>query len=261
MTQAGDTLHGMCYSEGCLYVTEGRWESVRYSLSLSVYRVQSDGGHITRLDTLTGLGMGHWNMVSLCPRMDHHSHRVFVSCQHSGVTVARLDGDRLVRERTLTCVRNAISVGAMSPDNVYVGDYDNDSVHVVDIRDDRKTATLEKPATLWGERPDSLAVLGDSVMVCYGYSTLAMYRHGSLAPVRVIAPGGLERVTAISTDFQSNYIVTDETRSVFIIDNNGDLRYTANIPHTDSEPRDCAVVNRQLWVGCLTGDIVIISSQ
>ena len=46
------------------------------------------------------------------------------------MTVARLDGDRLVRERTLTCVRVAISVDVMSPDTVYLGDRDSRIVHV-----------------------------------------------------------------------------------------------------------------------------------
>ncbi len=197
--------------------------------------------------------------------MDRHSRRVFVPCYDSGVTVARLDGDRLVSERTLTCVEWAISVDVMSPDTVYVGD--SKRVHVVSVTDDRKLSTLDKPDTARGESLHSLAVLGDSVMVCYGPSTLVVYRHGSPAPVRVIPhPGGLEWVTAVSTDCRSNYIVTDiMTRSVFIIDSDGKLRHRVNIPDTDSdtysEPMDCAVVNRQLWVGCYNGDIVIMSSQ
>ncbi len=99
----------------------------------------------------------------------------------------------------------------MSPDTVYVGDWDMPySVHLVSITDDRIISTLDKPDTVMGEWPFSLAVLGDSVMVCYGLSTLVMYHRGSPAPVMVIPrPGGLERVTAVSTDCHSNYIVTD----------------------------------------------------
>ncbi len=261
VTQAGDWLCGLCYSEDCLYVVEGREESDRYSWNLTVHRVQSDSGHITRLDTLTVVEAVYW-LQSLCPRVDRHSRRVFVPCQGSGVTVARLDGDRLVRERTLTCVKKAVSVDVMSPDTVYVGDRYNTSVHVIDIKDDRKTATLEKPDTLRGQEPHSLAVLGDSVMVCYGYSSLVVYHHGSPAPVRVIPrPGGLENVTAVSTDCHSNYMVTDRYRSsVVITDADGEIHHTVT-PDTDSRLRDCAVVNRQLWVGCLNGDIIIMSSQ
>ncbi len=267
VTQAGDWLCGLCYSEDCLYVVEGREESDRYSWNLTVHRVQSDSGHITRLDTLTVVEAVYW-LQSLCPRVDRHSRRVFVPCQGSGVTVARLDGDRLVRERTLTCVRGALSVDVMSPDTVYVCDVGR-SVHLVNITDNRIISTLEKPDTLRYKPPRSLAVLGYSVMVCYGIDdpTLVVYRHGSPAPVRVIPrTGGLERVTTVSTDCRSNYIVTDRwTRSVCIIASDGELRHTVNIPHTDSDtdsgPQDCAVVNRQLWVGCGNGDIVIMASQ
>ena len=269
VTQAGDDLRGLCYSEGRLYVVEGRRRSGRYSINLTVHSVQSDSGHITRLDTLTvltGLGEGY-GLPSLCPRVDRHSRRVFVPCRDSGVIVARLDGDRLVRERTLTCVRRAISVDVMSPDTVYVGDIFSGSVHVVSITDDRIISTLDKPDTVRGDRPYSLAVLGDSVLVGYGHSTLVVYRHGSPAPVRVIPrPGGLDHVRTVSTDCRSNYIVTDtRTISVFIIDSNGDLKHTVNIPdtskYTNGRLEDCAVVNRQLWVGCSNGDIVIMSSQ
>ncbi len=259
--QAGYRLRGLCYSEDCLYVVE--WEEAgRFSLRLTVHRVQSDSGHITRLDTLTGL----WEsgcLWSVCPRVDRHSRRVFVPCLDSGVTVARLDGDRLVRETILTCVWDATSVDVMSPDTVYVGGMNSRSVHVVDIRDDRIISTLEKPDAVRAEWPYSLEVLGDSVMVWYARQTLVLYRYGSPAPVRVVPrPGGLERVTAVSTDCRSNYIVIDRvTRSMFIIDNTGELRQKINIPDTDIRPRDCAVVKRQLWVGCRDGDIVILSSQ
>ncbi len=225
MTQTGECLDGLCYSEGCLYVV-ARWEeSGRSSISLTVYRVQSGSGDLTRLNTLTGLETGDW-MECQCPCVDRHSHRVFVPCPGSGVTVARLEGDRLVRERTLTCVRDAVSMDVMSPDTVYVGDEDNCSVHVVDVRDDRITSTLETPDTVRRDQwPRSLAVLGDSIMVSYGDYTLVVYRHGSPVPVRVIPhPEGLKFASTVSTDCRSNYIVTDyRTRSVFVIYTNGKL--------------------------------------
>ena len=267
-------LDGLCYSEGCMYVVGEPDESGRDSLSLTVYRVQSDSGHITQLDTLTLLGTDYW-LESQCPRVDRHSRRVFVPCRGRGVTVALLDGDRLVVERTLTCVRVAVSVDVISSDAVYVGDRHSRSVHVVDVRNDCITSTLDKPDKVKDLPPRCLAVLGDSVMVVYGYNTLAVYRHGSPAPVRVIlSHGGLREVSAVSTDCRSNFIVTDRnTRSVFIIDINGELHHTVNTD-TDSDtdrdtdswtrdnrPWDCAVVNRHLWVGCVNGDIVIMSSE
>ncbi len=259
VTQAGYELVGLCYSEDRLYMVERPEESDRYNYKLAVYRVQSDSGHITRLDTLTGLGKGDW---SQCPRVDRHSRRVFIPCWDSGLTVARLDGDRLVRERTLPCVRYAVSVDFMSPDTLYVGDRASGQVHVLDVRNDRPRSRLRKPFAAKDKRPYRLAVLGDSVMVGYGNSILVVYRHGSPDPVRVMSyPGGLEEVTSVSTDFHSNFIVTDRgKKSVFVVDASGKLRHTLNIG-TDSWTVDCAVVNRQLWLGCLDGDIVIMSSS
>ena len=195
MTQAGDTLLGLCYNEGCLCVLEERRESFRHSFNLTVHRVQPDSRHITRLDTLTLTQIvtmlrkgGLPYSLTLCPRVDRHSRRVFVPCQFSGVTVARLDGDRLVKERTLTCVSWAISVDVMSPDTVYVGDRDSKTVHVVSITADRIISTLQTPDTVRDDWPYSLAVLGDSVMVCFNYSTLVVYRHGSPRPCQGDTP-------------------------------------------------------------------------
>ena len=265
VTQAGAKLLGLCHSEGRLYVAEGQQEeSGRWSYSLTVHSVQSDSGQITRLDTLTLLGADIRS--SLCPRVDRHSSRVFFPCR-DGVTVARLYGDRLVREMTLTCVRMAFSVDVMSPDTVYVVDRDTERVHLVNITDDRKILTLEKPDTVRGW-PERLAVLGDSVMVCYSNDTLVVYRHGSPIPVRGMQKiVGLNYMPTVSTDCLSNYIVTQsETRYVHIIDSDGERHHSVYIPdsYTDSDtvslPTDCAVVNRQLWVGCSNGDIVIMSS-
>ncbi len=257
MTLAGYGLVGLCYSGDCLYLAEVRWESDRVSYSLAVYRVDIYSRHFTWLDRLTGLGTDYLPR-SLCPRMDHHSRRVFIPSHDSGVTVVRLDGDRLVRERTLTCVRNAISVDVMSPDTIYVGDRYSCSVCVVNVRDDNITSTLETPDAVRDERPYRLAVLGDSVMVGYGASTLVVYRHGSTVPARVIPrPGGLEDMYAISTGCQGNFIMTDrKTKAVFAVDVSGKLCHTENLG-TGTWPMDCAEVNKQLWVGCSNGDIVI----
>ncbi len=261
-TETEVRLNGLCYSDGALYVRE-RWKITkdRSIYSLAVYRIQSD---ITLLDRLKLEMSVLWYSVS--PRVDRHSQHVFVPCRDSGVTVVRLDRDRLVRKRTLTCVKDAVSVDVMSTDNAYVGDYDSESVHVVDIINDRITLTLEKPDIGKDNLPHSLAVLGDSIMVAYGYTdpTLVVYRHGSPAPVRVIPrPGGLQELTVVSTDCHSlKFLLTDNvTNSVFVIDENGELHHRVNIDTESSTLSDCAVVNRQLWVGCYSGDIIMMSSQ
>ncbi len=254
--QAGHELLGLIVSEGCLYTVERQeMESLIYSHYLAVYQIHSDSGDLkmlNRLELWTGVP---W---SVCPRVESHSQRVFVPCLESGVTIARLDGDRLLRERTLTCVREAVSVGAMSPDTVYV--CDRHSIHVVDVRDDRITLTLQKPDTVKAGA-SRLAVLGDNVMVSYTDGTLVVYHQYSPTPVMIANPGGLKYVTAINTDCQRHFMLAySRTNSVFVMDVSGNIRHTVNID-TDSYTQDCAVVNGQLWVGCQNGDIVIMSTQ
>ncbi len=259
--QAGGMLCGLCCTADWLHIVEGRQvESSGYSWSLAVYQVDSDSGDITLLDRLE-LEMGE-QRLSVCPRVDRHSWRVFVPLRGSGVTVARLDGDRLIRHKTLTCVRDAVSVDVKSPDEVYVSDWSSRSVYIVNVRDDRITSVLEKPETVSDEWPRRLAVLGDSVMVGYTGSILVVYHHGSPAPVRVIPrPAGLGEVIAISTDWHSNFLLTDyDTSCLFAMDVDGNVRHKVNID-SDSMTEDCAVVRRQPWVGCRNGDIVIMSSQ
>ncbi len=260
ITQIVYGMLGLCYIGSWLFAGEVRREveTGGYSYSLTVYRIQRDSEDITLLDRLE-LGRGAW---AVCPRGDHHNRRLFVPCCESGVAVARLDGDRLVRERTLTCVSNAVSVAVMSPDTVYVGD--GSSIRVVHIRDDRIMSTLMKPHIVRHDRPVRLAVLGVNVMVSYGLTdpTLVVYHRDEPAPVRMIpCPLGLEYVSAVSTDCHSDFLLTDRlTKTVFVFDVSGNLRHTVKIDN-EKRPVDCAVVNGQLWVGCLFGDILIMSSQ
>ena len=267
-TQAGYQLYAMCYSNDVLFV--GEWQEVEsgtYSYSLAVYRVRSDSGDITVLDRLI-LGTGKL-MWPVCPRLARHTCHVFITTPGHGVTVARIHDHRLVKEMTLTCVRKADTVDAMSSDTVYVGDGSSRSVHVVDVRDDKITSTLEKPDTVTGEWPYSLAVLGNNIMVRYGptYPTVVVYRHGSPAPVRVIPhPRTLNVVLAVNTDCQRHFLLTDwEGKSVFVMNASGNLQHTVSISSLSAGNagllRDCAVVNRQLWVGCQNGEIVVMSSQ
>ncbi len=267
-TQAGYELKGMCYSDGYLFVgealyvhpgsaTRNSYTGNSYKYSLAVYRIET--GHsdrdiilLTLLDRLE-LGTGRsWS--SVYPRVNNHSRRVFVPCRDRGVVVAYLNGDTLVRERTLTCVRYAVSVDVMSLNTAYVGD--SSSVCVVDVRNNRISSTLEMPDIVRGQ-PYSLAVLGDTVMVSYGftYPTLVVYRHGSPAPVKVIQG----YMSALSTDYQYHFLMTDcWTKSVYVMDTSGNLRHTVNM---DYGPYDCTVVKRKLWVGYGTGEIDIMSSQ
>ncbi len=150
----------------------------------------------------------------------------------------------------------------MSPDTVYIQNVVDSSIHVVDVRYDRITLTLETPDPVKDKLPNRLAVLGDTVMVNYTDNTMVVYRHGSPAPVRVVPhPNGLQIATAVRTDGHSHFTVTNwKARSIFVMDFNGNLRHTVIIDNAYTT-WDCAVVKRQLWVGCVRGDIVIMSSQ
>ncbi len=268
---------GLCYSGGCLYVAE--WQRTKscprkYSFFLAAHLVQGDSGEITPLDRLelwTNRGdltlleldrLERW--ASACPRVERHSQQVFVPCRGSGVVVAHLDGDRLVRKRTLACVKKACSVDVMSQDTVYVCDYDTKRVCVVDVRDDSITSMLETPDKVRHDLPNSLAVLGSSVMVGYKYGTVVVYHHGSLAPVRVISHiGELDCVSAVSTDCQQHFLVTDSfSKFVYILDASGNVRHQIKMVYDTwvrPHPVDCAVVNKELWVGSLNGYIIITS--
>ncbi len=266
--QAGYNLDGLCYSDGRLYTVEHRKvESGRISYSLAVYQIESDSENITLIDRLELADVGSAMGYNASPRVERHSQWVFVPCSasvsgYTGVTVAYLDHDRLVRERTLTCVRDAVSVDAMSPDTVYV--CVTYSVHVVNVRQDKITLTMEPPDTVMNKRPHSVAVLDNSVMVGYiDQGPLVIYRHGNKAPLRVIRhPDGMQGLLpTISTDCERHYILIYMlSKFLFVMDVNGQVRHTAAID-TRTWTRDCAVVNRQLWVGCHNGEIVIMSSQ
>ncbi len=263
---AGLSIQGLCYSDGCLYA--GEQEPVgrdSYKYSVAIYRVQGDHEDIRLMDRLEL--EGEWEGWFVQPRVERHSRRVFVACYELGVSliVHLRDADRLVREKSLNCVRNADKVDVIPPDNAYVLE-NGSNVHVVDVRDDRIISTLEKldPDIEGYGEPNNLVVLGDSVMVGYsGGCTVAVYHHGSPTPVSVIThPEELYGVFAVfSTDWQRHFLVTNrESNRVFVMDTKGNLRHTVDID-TDSSAEDCIVVNGQLWAGCRNGDIVIMSAH
>ncbi len=256
ITEPGHWLCHLCYSDGCLYTLQQPVQPDRQNVILAVYHVRRDSADITLLDTLE-LGLP----LAMCHcRVERHSRRVFIPRRKRGVTVIRFSGDKLVTERTLTCVKRADSVDVMSPNTIYVG---SDGVYVVDVRNDRITSTLELPTKGIGTL-FRLALLGDIVMVADNDATAVLYHHGSPVPVKVVTfPSGVMRyLPAISTDFHRHFLVADSrTSSVHVLDINGNLRHTVESVYAATMPWRCAVVNRQLWLGFSSGDIVIMSSQ
>ena len=261
--QTGYLALGLCYSDHRLFVCEA--VEPGYTYSLAVYSAHSDRRPITLLDRLE---LEKSITGAIFPRVERHSRRVFVPFR-SGVIVCRLHSDRLVLEKTLTCVRNPDSVDAMSPDIVYVcGLGENNSiVCIVDVREDRIMSTLDNPSLGPGypplKRPTYLAVLGDSVIVNYTEGYLAFYRHGSPAPVRVAQQPWRENMfhcKAVSTDYQHHFLVSNISgSSVYVTDITGNLRHTVSINAVID--LDVAVVNRQLWVLCGDNHIAVMSSR
>ncbi len=251
--QTGCAIRGLCYSDDTLYTVEQLHESNR--CCLVAYKVHHDGGDITKLDSIE---LEVLLPLSICPRVEHHTQRVFIPGD-SGVTVARLHQGRLVKDTTLTCVRDAAGVDFISHVTAYVSDYAGPSVRVVDVGADKITSTLETPDRVRNERPDTLAVLDDRVMVGYSSGCLVIYNHGSPAPATVV-PQADEPIhpRSISTDRQRHFLITySKPNAVFVFDVSGNIRHALKID-TDSMAIDCAVINGQLWVGCLNGDVIML---
>ncbi len=245
-------MSGMCYSDGTLYTVE----EVPSEYCLAAYQVHRDSGNITLVDTMPVYTTKRFDLP-IHPRVDHRSQRVFIPCK-SGVTVARLNGDRLVEEMTLTSVRHAVSVDIMSPDTVYV--CDTRDISAVDVTRDRVMWTLEQPDTVIHHHPNSLAVLGGRVMVGFMLGPLVMYAHHSRVPGRDIIPSlRLDWPYTISTDRKQHFLIADSS-NVFVVDIDGTLRHRIPIG-MDMDIADCAVVNKQLWVGCKSGYIEIMSTK
>ncbi len=111
--------------------------------------------------------------------------------------------------------------------------------------------------------PRDIAVLGDAVMLSYKdilCPTITLHKHGlSSYGSNITLPEGLKSVSAISTDGLSRFLVCDgDNRAVFVLDMEGKVCDKISID-TDNEVCDCGVGDKELWVGCRNGDIVIMS--
>ncbi len=197
--------------------------------------------------------------------VDQHSQRIFVSHGMHGIFVACLDQNQLSAEKILRCVEHAICVDVMSLDTLYVYDMTTRSVHIVDIRADRIIETLKKSSAAPGMTPARLAVVGDSVVVDY-FGTLVVYHHGNVSPVKVISHHEILETRIIGKDnhghiLLASWLHTDDP--IHVMDADGNLIHSINHPKIDpgSGARSCAVVNRQLWLGCFNGEIIILSKD
>ena len=199
-------------------------------------------------------------MVPLCcrPCVDS-SHRVYVPCGESGVRIFRcLDGRLLPARDPLRCVRDACSICVNTADTVFVCDRDTESVCLVNVSTDTVIRRLEKPAQEQNS-PYHISVLWQTVLVCYDYTTLVIYRTDSPTPGRVLqTPEGLGRVISITTDCQSSSFLVTDQHSVYVL---SDKLIWHRIYTGDRLSHDCAVVQSQLWLGYNDGDISVLTSR
>ncbi len=250
--QAGAGLYGLCYFSGTLYTVERR-ETRSDRDRIAVYSVTKEDV-ITLLDTLDIEG-GSWQ-----PRVDPQSGLVYISCASHGLCVVRFDGSKLVPVTTLRCIGRPGSLAVISSRTLCVCDWNKGTVHQVDVTQDRVTARLHPLLEVSHKRPDGIAVLGDTLLVGYMGDNLVIYRHGVPTPGTILPqPRELQDVYSLTTDHHSSFLLTDGSSStVYVLDVSGNLTHTIPIPGY-REPRDCTVVEGQLWVGCYNGDIVVLS--
>ncbi len=252
---------------------------------LAVYQLNSVSGSLILMDSmevernqpslfLVVILGGHFRS----PSIDRHSHRVFLPVR-DGVLVARLEGDKLVKERILHSGNDVYDLVVIPLHTLYVSDWHSGAVSIIDGIHDTVTATLKTPVlTRPGMIPYHLAVQGDNVVVFYGedmiaalksksvisgYFSVVVYRHGSLTPIRILhSPDSPAEVLLpyLFTADSEGHVLLIKKKSVIVINTNV-CRISQEINvNTDSAISGCTVVNRQLWVGCKNGDIVIMSS-
>ncbi len=256
-------LLGLCYSKGKLYTVSWRIDTTscnqldRVLTEMCVYNVEPDSTKITKLFSKRFLEV----LSNMTPSIEQHSQRVFFPYPYfAGTGVISADpstwrGWDLVEEKPLRCV-NAFNVAPIAPDTAYM--CDSNGIHVVDVIHDTIKATLDTPSDLVDKRPRGVAVLGNNVMVSYG-DTLAIYSHGSNDPNKVVRSPG--PVSSISTDRHHYFLLTHSGKNtVSVVNVEGNLCHTVNID-SDRKIVDCTVVNRQLWVGCDNGAIIIMSKM
>ncbi len=253
--QRGYFLCGLCYDDNKLYCVEWHKGDI---YSLTVYDIAGAGnGNLRLLDSVEVESVS----MDCRPRIDTRTQWVYVPCAGAGVDVFRWEDNRLRPVRMpLMCVEGTASLAVNTADTVFVCARESSSVCLVSVSEDTVIRLLKAPVHL-PYYPNHVSVLGETVLVCYGDNTLVAYQRHSPTSGRILeTPEGLEKVTSITTDSHSSFLVTDWSRgdSVFVLGDRGDLRH--KIPRGEGL-WDCAVVQSELWLGGYTEYIAVMTSQ
>ncbi len=259
--QQGNELRGLCCYNQRLFTVERRDGSDL----LCMYWVTGQGA--TLLDTVT---LKVWTQYperdDWYSRVDGHRQEVYIPAGYRGLSVVSWEDNRLTTQRSLECVGWCWGVGVMSSHTLCVCDWGRGSVSVVSVPDDTVTATLGKPEEVRDKKPRKIAVLGDSILVWYEDRNLVVYENGVSSPGTMVNwVAGLQSVWGMSSDGVSRFLVCDgNSKTVFILDASGKLCDKIKVDtgtrvFVRKEVCDSTMVDGKLWVGCYSGDIVVMS--
>ena len=248
----GQRLRGLCYDDNRLYCVE-HWTTESSLFYLTLYEI---GAHELNLLDTVALGHDLW----YCRPRGYTQTHVILPCRE-GVRVYHYDDRHLVVARELKCVREAWGVAVKDMDSVFVCDSDSKCVCLVNMDTDTITRRLQKPRQVRNEIPWHLAVLKDTVLVCYGENALVTYSNYGRASGHVIETiSELVQVSSVTTDNHSNFLVTEYgSGCVFVIDERGKLQ--TKVDSKNWGLRDCGVAQSQLWLGYDDGHIDVMTSE
>ncbi len=242
-----------------------------HAYTLSAYRLHSGQDPLVPIDTIaldtpTPSVRGAW-----WPRLDPQEHLVYVPCEHYGISVIKLEGEKLLKVNQLKCVAAPVAVTVVSPHHLYVIDGASSTVCLVDAKTDTITTRLELSEALSGFEPYRLAILGDTLSAgCLppgastdsadSLSNLLVYKCGSSNPGKLVRPEGLRHVEGMGTDNHSKFLMADRfVHAVFVLNVRGELCHRIDV--TDNlVPMDSAVDGGKLLVGCEDRTILVMSN-
>ncbi len=265
--QHGNSLLGFCGDDDKLYCLEGRFNDQTVWLTV-YYRSGASGGSLSLLNVYR---LRTSSTMFSTPSVDNSSHWVYVPCGKFGVRIFRYHADCLLQAREpLICVGDARSIAVNAPDTVFVSDFKTDSVCLVSVSTDTVIRRLERPAGVEGH-PFPISLLGQTVLVCYD-ECLVTYHSDSPTPghkqVLQVQPVGIAADT-----LSSSFICVDILGSMYVYVSDDKNCLWHLIRKAEPQPNEfekysvydrlyttisCAVVQSQLLLGKMNGDIIVL---
>ncbi len=200
--------------------------------------------------------MGH----NCHPRIDSRTQLVYLPGL-SSLQVFHFEDKHLVRVKSLNCLKEATTSVAINPsdsNSVFVctrGWTHPADVFQINVTENRVMRKLQAPLQV--RPPEHVAVVGQTVLVAYGSSTLVMYHNCGTTPGHVLeTPEQLVGVTNLTPYQHSNFLVTTGIH-LFILDTQGKLIHALR---STEILQDCDVTQSELLTGYRDGLIMVLSS-